>query len=384
MVRAYETLEISLLIMIECLKSLQARASNNRRHGIDEAKPYTGAWLFNSESYRKWKGSSTSSILSIQGKPGSGKSTLLKQMLNSLLLEHNLKNAYDAIDNSADSLVDVQTDDLQHGTMRWEERLTQSRIVIASYFFHVRGRETSHSDMLQSMLYQILKQDDRLYPAFRETYRKLRDKQETHIEWAFEDLKSIFRAVACFRDCPDKFYFLIDALDESDLTKVENILTLFHHDLKGSPRVIKTVLASRPLRGFDNDSLGSIHKILEKENKADITYFIDSEMDFLLSDPRNPDEESRKELFESVTGYLKEYARGVFLWVVLISRELREYARDGYSPSLLNQKLQKLPKDLEGFYQLIIKRLAGDMDRETKIEAQKTLNWVTLLNGLSR
>src|SRR5947207_15930541 len=102
------------------------------------------------------KDSNTSGTLSVQGKPGSGKSTLLKQMFNSLLLEYNFRDAYDSIDNFADSSADIRTDDLHQDTMTWKKRLTRPRIVATSHFFHLRGRETSHSDMFQSMLYQIL------------------------------------------------------------------------------------------------------------------------------------------------------------------------------------------------------------------------------------
>ena len=65
----------------------------------------------------------------------------------------------------------------------------------------------------------------------------------------------------------------------------------------------------------------------------------------------------------------------MFLWVVLICRALKHYTRNGYSPAGLKKELESLPKDLEGFYQMMTKRLDNNLEHRALQESRKILNW---------
>ena len=391
----------------DCLKSLKAHAGNRRRHDIERAKAYTGAWLFNSTSYETWKASDTSCMLSIQGKPGSGKSTLMKHILESLMEENMMwyddeglyaRTAYKfkaphppnrtAPQRSSES--DQQPLEGEKEAKADEDKREidhKDAVVVASYFFHARGGETSHSDMLQSLIYQVLSQDDRLFSACEKRYRKLREQSRDYnslVVWGWEELKRALLEIIQYpisfdgRQLSTRYYFLIDALDESDDKKIEQILHLFRHELDESPQIIKTVLASRPIRNYERaqSTPSSFHTILEIQNEDDIGKYTELEMNFLLNDPDNPDQESRKSLFLFITGYIKQNARGVFLWVVLICKELKHYTRNGYSTAGLEKELRSLPKDLGGFYQRMTQRLYSDLEPLALQEARKIINWI--------
>ncbi|MCJ1243043.1 hypothetical protein MMC30_000239 [Trapelia coarctata] len=348
-------------------------------------------------------------MLSLEGKAGSGKSTLMKHIFDSLVQEYQMWGgdklfvttgnkpkarflvvpaagrcySWSGKQSQGDARSDEETQKEELGEADMEH---PDIVIVASYFFHARGGETSHCDMLHSLIYQIVSQDDRLFSACETRYRRLRKRNHDRssvVVWEFEELKQAFQEIVRYqiRSEPHplsiRYYFLIDALDESDDNKVEQIVSLFRHDLDASPHSIKTVLASRPIRNFasSQSAPSSLYTILEGENGGDIELYTDSEMDFLLHDTDNPDQASRTSLFLSITGYIKENARGVFLWVVLICRALKNYARNGYSAAGLNQELESLPKDLEGFYQMMTQSLASNLEPRALEEARKILNW---------
>lgn len=340
---------------------------------------------------------------------GSGKSTLMKHILESLVeanqMQYNDEDIpvmtrskhtvqrfliqpprWSSSKSDQESLGDEESEEGKQKEGGEEGRINYPDIIVASYFFHARGGETSHSDMLESLIYQIISQDGRLFSACEKRYRRLREQSQDRssvLAWGFEELKHAFLEIVRYRIPSEglpvsfRYFFLIDALDESDDEKVEQIIKLFRHDLGESPHIFKTVLASRPIRNFDSSqsALGSFHTILEGHNEDDIGMYTDSEMGFLLHDTDNSDQESRTSLFLSITKYIKENARGVFLWVVLICRALKRYTRTGYSPAGLKKELASLPKDLEGFYQMMTQRLHSDLEPRALQEARKILNW---------
>jgi len=286
------------------------------------------------------------------------------------------------------SLGDEETEESKQKEAGTEGRINYPNVpIVASYFFHARSGKTSHSNMLQSLIYQITRQDGCSYSACERRYRRLREQRpdrRSAFEWKFEDLRHTFLDIVRCRISsegllmPTRYLFLIDALDESDDKKVEQIINLFRHELGESPHTVKTVLASRPIRNFDSSQFaaGSFHTILEGHNEGDIGRYTESEMSFLLHDTDNPDQHSRTSLFLSITKYIKENARGVFLWVVLICRALKRYTRNGYSPAGLKKELASLPKDLEGFYQMMTQRLDRNLEPRALQEARKILNWI--------
>ncbi len=124
----------------------------------------------------------------IQGKPGSGKSTLTKYFKDDFL--NHERNAISAI--------------------------------VADFFYSNREGElqTSHYNMLRSILYDILDQEESFLYHFQREHRKYSAllKEAAHsdlVGWHYASLKKVLSSL---KDHPraERLYLIIDALDESD------------------------------------------------------------------------------------------------------------------------------------------------------------------------
>ena len=110
----------------DCLNSIRLGAANDRSRRIEYGEETTGKWILCNPQYCGWKDEPGPAFLWLQGNPGTGKSTLMKQIHHRLGKEGELQKA-----------------------------------VVASFYYCARGGEveTSHTRMLQALLYQLLLQD---------------------------------------------------------------------------------------------------------------------------------------------------------------------------------------------------------------------------------
>jgi ankyrin repeat protein len=355
-------------------------AVNKRREIISVGSKKTGDWLWGDDIYNQWNNETKSALLWIQGKPGSGKSTLCKKILKHLQNQYNLSD--DAMLNGAFHNVPPQR---------------RSRFVIlASFFYSLRGAksEINNTHMLQSLLYQLLGQEQRLYPAFREKYRSLRGRSPGSVVWNFDDLYDVFSSMGGFDDFPLTIYLIVDAMDESEQLERHRILSLLRHFCQSeSACVIKCVLASRPQEDIKDRFLdlrlsqNFFHLVLEKKNEGDIKKFIEIAMsrvqDAYLAQ-RTAVTAEFTEMVTYATKDLESKARGVFMWVEIVTRELERLVRHGVSAEEFRTKVETLPDELEPFYARIVEDLMARFEVEgTKQftlrirEAQRMLMWVT-------
>jgi ankyrin repeat protein len=357
-------------------------ADNQRRGIISLGSEKTGAWLWEDDAFKRWRSEETkSALLWIQGKPGSGKSTLCKKILKYLQTRHGLPDTFATPDKAASHDIAPQP---RHRS-----------VVLASFFYSLRGAksEISNTHMLQSLLYQVLGQEKRLYPAFRNKYRNLLNRSQSPISWTFKDLHSVFTSLGEFDDFPLTIYLVIDAMDESEQSERSAILSLLQQFCQNeSACVIKCVLASRPEEDI-KDSFFNIwkphnffHLVLEKKNKEDIKKFIEIAM-YKVQDEYLAERSELTADFEKMAAYatvnLVSRARGVFMWVEIV-RELKRAVRRGVSKIEFEGIVDNLPNELEPFYE----RIVGDLmarfetqkqeEAESRLrEAQRMLTWVT-------
>lgn len=262
--------------------------------------------------------------------------------------------------------------------------MKKKKVLIADFFYSFRGGKTTsnHKLMLQSLLYQLLKQDGRLFPLFRDTFRGCRSNGH-QFSWELDDLRKIFASLGSFKACK-KIYILVDAMDESDEQGRPDILQLLMQQCsQKSECTIKALIATRPLpAGEINDRLSYCHLVvLQEKNKKDIENVIISSIRAIMDTPNSPSID-----FEFIKNYMIDNAHGVFLWVVLVARELKELVLEGCSRVDLEDCLKQLPTELEDMYRLIIRRLCGQPEHELKEskrkatkmkKAVKMLSWAT-------
>jgi Ankyrin repeats (3 copies)/Ankyrin repeats (many copies) len=260
--------------------------------------------------------------------------------------------------------------------------LENEHTIIAEFYYSFRGgcKETSHKLMLQSIVYQIWKQNYRLFPLIQDRYRAMRSKAE--ILWSYDNLKSALDSLHSI-DFDLKIVIVVDAIDESDVynrNDVLNFLSLFSSCK--SRCNIRLLVASRPEIKPNLDIGKFSHIILQKENKADIQIVVNKWI-------KSFEQSLNCELLSKVGEDIVKNSDGVFLWVTLVLRDLEEYiTRGGYSEAGLWRRLRGLPRDLggrNGFYRAMIDSLINGSDQgrdqeekeERKEHGQRTLAWTT-------
>lgn len=320
----------------ECLACLQF--DNTRYHKVSPEHKGSFEWIWKHEKYRKWSTPDSSQLMYIQGKPGSGKSTLTKYVHDNLL-EH--------------------------------EPAAKSAIV-AKYFYSYRDgdHERKHYNMLRSILYHILEQEETFfYHCFQEQYRV----QRLHgrpFKWDYMSLQTVLKSLPGYFSAKP-VYLIIDAVDESleesddefeDGDRHDVLKLLFDLCPPTNRCIVKVFVASRPVAELEHyEFRNSI--TLEYETKSDISTFAESSLKDL-----NPTSSHTE-----ATEYIVNNAEGVFLWVKLVLKELQKRVGKGFSEAQIYESLKKLPKGLKDFYELMLDKLRAEEDYP---QASKMLQFV--------
>lgn len=322
---------------LECLKTLQF--NNTRYDNISDPHRHTFNWLLELAEYHEWESSDSSSLFFVEGKPGSGKSTL------SRFINQRLAKNFDSV-------------------------------IIAKFFYSYRdgGKQANHRKMLQS-LYGILKANESFFVHFQRKYRQMKLKQldDGTVEWEYGTLKEIL--LSCRNHhLESKLFLVVDAMDESDHEDRIGIFRLLRDmsALTNNQGVIKVFLTSRPITELPMDFPKPI--LLQEKNKDDIMTYTES----CLADP---DCDIPQDIKTQVKEHIVTNAKGVFLWVQLIAKELTMCVRRGLDDDQILQFLEDIPKELESFYERMIVRLHNDnKDFPIDIEHSKQIFRFCLLS----
>ncbi|KAF8242085.1 hypothetical protein K440DRAFT_566563, partial [Wilcoxina mikolae CBS 423.85] len=317
----------------ECLNAL--RFDNTRSKMITEEHKGSLEWLWEHRQYQTWSSAEGSELLLIEGKPGSGKSTLMKYFERNLLVREPLAR----------------------------------EAIVASFFYSYREGElqTNHSNMLRSILYSVLDQEESFFFHFQSSYRNVIQSGK-QFQWPYNSLKEILLSL---REHPvkEQLYFVVDAMDESDDADRWNVIQLLRQlcstDLKTHCKV-KTVLASRPITGLNHPAESLVIR-LQDENDTDILKFARS---FL-----GPELQLPSDILHQALDFIVKHAQGVFVWVHLVKQELLVYARHGVTKKQIFDFLRGIPTELEEFYTRILNGLANRSKRDLK-DGQKMFRLV--------
>jgi len=318
------------------LRSLLYECLPVRHNAIPEAHKQTFRWIFqqsgkdaaHKSKFCTWlqKGNG---LFWISGKPGSGKSTLMKFITG----EESTRTVLSA----------------------WAE---PKPAVMASHYFWSAGTAVQKSEegLLRSLLYDIFRQcPDLIEQACPEEWLatvnlRTQDGANNSSFWTSSELHKTLRRVASEGILSRNICFFIDGLDEYDGDHFE--LCRILQDLAESPN-IKICLSSRPWPVFE-EAFGSdpLHKLYVHElTRGDIRRYSDSRLQehprwsHLASDPAQA-----QWLIEEIT----ERASGVFLWVFLVTKLLREGLTNRDSFSDLVRRLESFPLELDVFFRQIL------------------------------
>lgn len=341
-----------------CFSTMLVRYSK-----ISEAHERTFTWVLKKNLPKRKKAftrlrfiewlESGDGIYWISGKPGSGKSTLMKFLSGHELTRKTLST--------------------------WAK---PSKLLIASHYFWSAGTfmQKSQDGLLRSLVYEILRQCPELIPEVTaDRWAAAATQTVDSKPWTLQELTQVLHRITAQQMLSTKFCFFIDGLDEyegehSHIIKFLRILTQ-------SPN-IKLCVSSRPWNIFEDAYGGNQERklYLHELTHRDIQIFV---KDNLEEHPswslyKNQQEEANQLCFE-----VTNKAQGVFLWVHLVVRSLKEGLTNGDSLVLLNVRLQRLPSDLEQFFKLMVESIEsvyhGHMSRtfQTALEAPGPLTLMT-------
>lgn len=227
------------------------------------------------------------------------------------------------------------------------------RIVFASHYFWGAGFviQRSQEGLLRSLLYNLLGQAPELIVSlWGKWWKQSNAYLLPFYQWSLAELENLLHKVSELGELPIKFCFLVDGLDvfEGDMSSISRALL----DLCRSAD-IKLCVASRPWTMFE-DSLGRdpARKLYVHElTYGDIERYAKSR---LFEHPRLSKSPADMELVERLATEITIRAEGVFLWVFLVTRLLREDLTNYDSVSDLWRRLESLPVDLELFFRHIL------------------------------
>jgi hypothetical protein len=260
-----------------------------------------------------------SGIFWVTGKPGSGKSTFMKYMAD-----------------------DGRTQRVLDG---WAHPQT---VLTASHYFWIAGTsmQKSQQGLLQELLMQIFRQQPELIESIvSERFLKPRSTNQPQPAWSTVELKRALQRVA-ESELGVKTCLFIDGLDEYSGDHYEFCQDLNHLVRSGN---IKICVSSRPWNVFEDAFGGHPSKMLRIHDltEPDIRAYVKSRLsEHVRWDNLHDQPASGARLISEVT----QRAHGVFLWVFIVTKLLREGLTndDGFVDLL--KRLEQFPSDLEPFF----------------------------------
>jgi ankyrin repeat protein len=344
----------------------------------------------------EWTQNGRSSVLSLLGKIGSGKSTLLLKLLKKTLDDHNLRRLTAMLGEKLESHRFSQNEEIievQETTQNTDVMAT-GKTIVTSFFYSFRlpsdtshPSDTGHKQMLASLLFQILSQDERLFFLFRATYLSVLERRKSsqnaptnaicEHSWTFEELKNIFVNLVELRDFPLTIFLFVDAIDESDTKLRAEILELLTcaWSRESSSVVVKSAITSRRLE-FPITEFIDYHEVtLDSRNEKDIERVVDVGLIPIKDAIERLDDIERSEYdLEAFKWELLSRAKGVILWTSLVLKLAERAAL--ISPNEMFKKLDTLPDGLVELYEIIVSQLKqrGQTDVE---KGKQWLKWVT-------
>ncbi|RSL98908.1 hypothetical protein CEP52_010038 [Fusarium oligoseptatum] len=215
----------------------------------------------------------------------------------------------------------------------------------ASHFFWNQGfsLEKSQEGLLQSLLYQILKQ----VPSLALLADPDRPRAE---EWKFEQLQSFFGRITLKTSLSTKFCLFIDGLDEydGDETHIAELISSISQS-----QHIKVCISTRPRTTFQNlwPAGLSMKDFTQNDMKVYVEKILGKSKEFEALQLAGPTR-------DALVNEIAKHAKGVWLWVELVTKDIIQAAKtEGDDPDKFQEILKGFPPDLEEYFKHIISRV---------------------------
>jgi hypothetical protein len=226
--------------------------------------------------------------------------------------------------------------------------------VVLTFFFQRNYQEAGQTSLtaLNTFAAQLSRQQPATLPVLLQRYKRL--SAEGGFTWSWANMSSVFSDMLRCLQPGKQVFVILDAIDECETTSAASIVDwidkLVHVSDQAEPRLqIKVLATSRP-DGMLLDTLNDVPTlaIQESDTANDIEMFINTQVEHFAHQ-----RQLRPEISRSIAHFLKTNAQGMFLWVVLIMKELeRRDAR--LTDAVIAQRLSTIPLTLVETYTRII------------------------------
>lgn len=290
---------------------------NFRYTAIQPAYSQTCRWFFETPEYTRWRDRSLRhehhGLLWMKGKPGAGKSTIAK-----CAVEHAKSN------------------------------FPGEKVIY--FFFNARGEnlEKSVEGMFRSLLHQMAPDCPRLLEAAQS--KALQDYAQRG--WPLDLLKTLFREAANQLSKKASLICYIDAIDEgANEDEVRDMIDLLDNLLETTVQNDMALLVYLASRHYPNISTSCSEEFVLENNtnhRNDITIYAQSKLRC-----------RQAVLKESLIRNITQRSSGVFLWVVLVVRDLNKEIDRG-NQHRLQPRLNALPTELDDLFRGIVDEANND------------------------
>ncbi|RDW93948.1 uncharacterized protein DSM5745_01270 [Aspergillus mulundensis] len=311
------------------IKSLSLPKMYDRQNMIYDNHDSTLGWVFqtSTEMSRTWYDlprwlREPNGLYWVSGKAGSGKSTFMKWLLHEPRTEEALR--------------------------AWAG---DRQLLVASHFFWSSGTQDqkSMSGMLRGLLHELLIQSaDTIWELSPSRWRAWDLDLGYFPAWSDDELLSTLQNLLCRHRHDYRICLFIDGLDElaGDDDQRENAFRLLHASSQ-EPH-LKICVSSRPWELFKDNFSSYPHLRLEELTSPDIQRYINKKLQanerFLVL--RQQDAPLCTQLVREII----ERAKGVWLWVVLVTRSLLRGLKNHDTVADLLNRLRAVPEELEVYF----------------------------------
>ena len=303
---------------IKLIDKLYFPGCDVREESISPAWPGTLDWILKDDRFRDWM-ESESGLFWLNGKPGSGKSTTMKHLVNAVRTKKS-------------------------------PSLKAKFSVQLAFFFNHQGSafEKTMTGLLRSLLLELLKLDEDLFSHIAHDFLKAKERQELPETLLVTFSKTLLSKLAS----NEKIVLFIDALDEcqGSLRQHIELLKDLVQYVQASGSTLHICVASRPLPAT-TAWLGQGPKLnLEENNAQDISTYVMAKTKCLMSD-------ANRSIYTDFVQNIVDRADGVFLWVVIVTKELLDGWESSDTIAELDQRLTQIPKELDRFFGRMLEKI---------------------------
>ena len=295
----------------------------------------TCRWVLNKKVFQEWsKNPGTQGPLWIYAKPGAGKT-----ILSSYLIDH------------------------------YQSSINPDEPRMLFYFFckFTDADKNQPLAVIRSLLYQLYEGES---PNRNHLVTQIEDALDKSGQQKATDYSTLWELFYTHALEAPEITIIIDGLDEckNPKTMIDHLIQLCHR--KGTPVIFTSRREAHLVKRFDKFTS---FEITQQDINDDITAFIEAKVAKNLH-------EFDPTLREKVVAKLSDAHEGMFLWVKLMLKELKQCpSRPG-----VERILSDLPRGLDMVYLRILQRLDADCTRESRDLCRKVLGWiVTALRPLS-